>query len=179
MPVAACSILAIDMHTAAERVGARRPVLDMVASRCPCGGWPWPPGQNALRRQTGSWRHRSFANRLLPVRFLNATTATLWFRRRKGLAGRLAHSLVDETLEAPAVEVFADIESPLLSIARACGTFSAPPKIPCCPMRSTTSSVSRRRIRRGGSRRRSRTGSAHPARARVRRSTPPTAFSTR
>src|ERR1700687_4706248 len=36
--------------------------------------------------------------------------ATLRFRRRKSLAGRRAHSLVNEPLEAPAVEVFADVD---------------------------------------------------------------------
>src|SRR5215467_16277441 len=36
--------------------------------------------------------------------------AALRFRRRKRAAGRRAHSLVDEPLEAPAVEVFADID---------------------------------------------------------------------
>jgi hypothetical protein len=37
-------------------------------------------------------------------------TVMLWFRRRKSLACRLAHSLIDEALEAPAVEVFANID---------------------------------------------------------------------
>src|SRR5712664_3246036 len=36
--------------------------------------------------------------------------ATLRFRRRKRVAGRRAHSLVDEPLEAPAVEVFAHVD---------------------------------------------------------------------
>jgi hypothetical protein len=35
---------------------------------------------------------------------------TLRFRRRKSLAGRRAHSLVNEPLEAPTVEVFADVD---------------------------------------------------------------------
>jgi hypothetical protein len=38
-----------------------------------------------------------------------APRAALRFRRRNCLAGRRAHSLVDEALEAPAVEIFADI----------------------------------------------------------------------
>src|SRR5271168_3954542 len=36
--------------------------------------------------------------------------AALRFRRRKSLAGRLAHPLVNEPLEAPTVEVFADVD---------------------------------------------------------------------
>src|SRR5215467_6263189 len=36
--------------------------------------------------------------------------ATLRFRRRKSRAGRRAHSLVNESLEAAAVEVFADVD---------------------------------------------------------------------
>src|SRR6202049_5353520 len=36
--------------------------------------------------------------------------ATLRFRRRKSLAGRRAHALVNEPLETPAVEVFADVD---------------------------------------------------------------------
>src|SRR5207253_1713020 len=36
--------------------------------------------------------------------------STLRFRGRKSLARRRAHSLIDEPLEAPAVEVFADVD---------------------------------------------------------------------
>src|SRR5215475_5765011 len=36
--------------------------------------------------------------------------ATLRFRRRQRLAGGWAHALVDEALEAPAVEVLADVD---------------------------------------------------------------------
>src|SRR5437879_11880037 len=36
--------------------------------------------------------------------------STLRFRGRKSLAGRRAHSLIHEPLEAPAVEVFADVD---------------------------------------------------------------------
>src|SRR5438093_10191494 len=36
--------------------------------------------------------------------------AMLRFRRRKSIAGRRAHSFVHEPLEAPAVEVFADVD---------------------------------------------------------------------
>src|SRR5262245_23425514 len=41
-----------------------------------------------------------------------ACNVTVWlrFRRRKRLTGWWAHSLVDEALEAPAVEVFADVD---------------------------------------------------------------------
>ena len=40
----------------------------------------------------------------------SAFDAALRFRRRKRLASGLAHSLVDEPLEAPAVEVFTDVD---------------------------------------------------------------------
>jgi|SRR6516162_2716310 len=36
----------------------------------------------------------------------------LWFRRRKSLAGRRPHALVNESLEAPSIEVFTHVEVP-------------------------------------------------------------------
>ena len=46
----------------------------------------------------------------MPPRVAAHLCRTLWFRRRKRAARWLAHALVNEALEAPAVEIFADID---------------------------------------------------------------------
>src|SRR5206468_11335720 len=61
-----------------------------------------------------SAKRRGWPGQARPRLRVNGSTrrhdATLRFRRRKGVACGRAHSLVDEPLEAPAIEILADVD---------------------------------------------------------------------